>query len=1029
MRDRFNQAPPVSSSRDRYSSMDHSSNRSGEYGSRASGYLSDAGSSSLRSYGTSHNDRALSVSRDYSSRAPSVSRDYGSRAPSVSRDYGSRAPSVSRDTGRYGGYNSTASRESSPVRTSSRSTRDFTSSTRDLGSTYAREKEKARQREYAPSAYEQRRARTSDYNLTAFSSRLSRQNSEPSLTSRQPSKESISSKKSDSESSDSIAESEMVSDDEMDPDFHYVVERGTYPKGEEPEEPETRKKKRIGKKSISKTKIKLRQKKVYERRRDRPVTIDNSIQVNVEELEKNCRRSSRYGSGSGYGSRYSSGSYGSSYGSGSYGSTYGTSGRYGGGGSSYGTTYTGRSSYRPGSSSYSSYKNKDEVKDSRRSRIDSTESDKSKSRHSSGSKENKQSAFVPKSRQRRSTLESDDEVFNHDTKLSSSEEEEEIDIPMKQSSFFEKQQQRTKLTPENLSLKDSIDKVRSWKKQLTETPPDSPVSPVPGGGRSPRSGKGKLMYTKSSSGDSVFMDEDDDAFNKEYRKSQLNMSKKKSARKSGSSSDAFSKGKMYAGVPQFPVDTEEINGEVSPRSKKKVLKIKIDRSPSPYDNFLSPGDKGGRSPSPYDNMGTPKVHPSKSMESIEDAQDEEQARLNRTQSMMSIDSIGRKKSLNHAKSMDSLSTATSLPDLVQPDTCKKKHSFISAFTDIDSFLDFTETEDDFDDLSDEEDKKKKEKQTAKTKSSLVRPSKQKGTVLASLSEDPEDTSNKKSTKRQSTKDSMPEDDDYYIYIGDWRDIDEVLSDDTEANKDKLLNGPKGQGQKLTLRIPLPDIQLGSIESLMDTPVPQTPDLPLSPLPSFPNSPTTSKNKLAQSMDQGLNQVGQSSKLSPDEKKANKQRVNKAKSVSTSNLDDLDSLLEIVSKAPARKKDKRTGQTDQAATFELFKSQSSTESINKSPSVDIPTGQLIDLSFASHSLGDKKLPENYSNEAVNQTLALQKTKGKKHITITELLDICKKEKDVKPPWMEEDDVNGMPLHSYTTMVELLDDMGVDCKKVL
>ncbi len=270
------------------------------------------------------------------------------------------------------------------------------------------------------------------------------------------------------------------------------------------------------------------------------------------------------------------------------------------------------------------------------------------------------------------------------------------------------------LTAENLSLKESIEKVKSWKKQLTVTPPDSPVSP-----HSP---------------------------NKDFRKSELNKADSSHSTQWGRQSGFQPKArpKFFAGVPQFPNSEEESESSTS-----------RDRSPSPYDNLatkppinkafgpnlkLKPPDtsESERSPSPYDNLG--KEVPSKASTNLKvpgklwSKQPSRGSKSGTTSSTTSDSSSSsssssesdsessesesaespsvapsedeRSTSMSRAPSTMSLASGmdqmpgtnlrrrasvTSLPDLVTSSQGPAR-TYISRVKDIDSFLDFTEDE-------------------------------------------------------------------------------------------------------------------------------------------------------------------------------------------------------------------------------------------------------------------------------------------------------------------------------------------------
>ena len=287
------------------------------------------------------------------------------------------------------------------------------------------------------------------------------------------------------------------------------------------------------------------------------------------------------------------------------------------------------------------------------------------------------------------------------------------------------------LTAENLSLKESIEKVKSWKKQLTVTPPDSPISP-----HSP---------------------------NKDFRKSELNKADTSHSTQWGRQSGFQPKArpKFFAGVPQFPNSEEESESSASTR----------ERSPSPYDNLatkppinkafgptlkLKPPDtsESERSPSPYDNLhkevpskaqtnlkvpgklwakqpsrgsksGTTSSTSTSGSSSSSSSSSESESESSESESAESASAAPsedeRSTSMSRAPSTMSLASGmdqmpgtnlrrrasvTSLPDLVTSSQGPAR-TYISRVKDIDSFLDFTEDEEFSEDEDEKGEKQKK----------------------------------------------------------------------------------------------------------------------------------------------------------------------------------------------------------------------------------------------------------------------------------------------------------------------------------
>ena len=69
--------------------------------------------------------------------------------------------------------------------------------------------------------------------------------------------------------------------------------------------------------------------------------------------------------------------------------------------------------------------------------------------------------------------------------------------------------------------------------------------------------------------------------------------------------------------------------------------------------------------------------------------------------------------------------------------------------------------------------------------------------------------------------------------------------------------------------------------------------------------------------------------------------------------------------------------------------------------------------------------DYSAQAIDEALDVLEIQG--HITIQDLLNICQKDKVMKPPWIEEEEDKYFT--GYKDLTEMLEDMNVDVKKVI
>lgn len=215
-------------------------------------------------------------------------------------------------------------------------------------------------------------------------------------------------------------------------------------------------------------------------------------------------------------------------------------------------------------------------------------------------------------------------------------------IPQKQQTSYllRKQAQEAAavapLTPENLSLKDSIEKVKQWKQQLQITPPDAPSSSRP-----PKIPKVPRQNYKKSD-------------------------EKKVAEDNASSAPSD----LISTRPMSPYDNMQR------------------RSPSPYDNLDQ------RKSSLFGLRNRILTAPSVDSLLTYGPTTEDRG------STMSLTSIGndrpKRSTFWGVRSVENLSgSILSLPDLARPEQMKK--GFISSLIDIDSILGYSDTERDFSD--------------------------------------------------------------------------------------------------------------------------------------------------------------------------------------------------------------------------------------------------------------------------------------------------------------------------------------------
>ncbi|ELT95082.1 hypothetical protein CAPTEDRAFT_202967 [Capitella teleta] len=1114
------------------------------------GYTSDA--ESTRSYGSSYSRPSSSTYGSSRNTSPprSSSRIGTDYSRSSTRDYSSSSK-PSKSYGSSTDYGSSATKKDYGTSYSSGST--YTPST---------PASRLRNTDYNLTPFSSRRtAKASDINLTPFSTRhtrassvldtssttkpYERSSSGSSMTSRQPSvsrqtsvdrtvsrqnSEEVKKKQKEEEEEkerekeklskqrrriqyDDSSDSEKEPDGKKDPNFRYLTSRATSPMDPDRDAMEMRQMRRKSERRfIARTKTK----KYPVKEKNRKRRLKNiHIQVNTEELDKFTGRF-----------RHEKNKYAK------YAKPLETRDKR--------PSYTSQSSTRSSSRS--------QLDSDRSSKIPSQSSIETpvtppaqhskeprkltekldKFNHKTGEAQDskpvpKQSGFKPKSRSATFSL-SHDEIESPRRSRTTQEDTEdesvfEDDIPAAQTSFVNKHERdKTKrvrvkklepkvaaLTSENLSLKDSIDKVRNWKKQLSSDGIlDEPAVYAQG------EHKKKKVLKKQESKDSTGSGET------------LKQKSRKSSREGLLSppsepeipeidiQDAdkkFKKKKMYSGVPEFPIEDNFDRLKPTANRGKKTL----NRSSSPYDNDESKPSKLANDKNKQNNKDAPVVvidhlvtsdsdatevmsqTPSESMMDYGDessivTSDEDFGSLQKGQSTMSINSMDtnatyslpRKGGKFPAMSMDSLaSSVSSLPDVVQS---SERGGQWSRVMDIDSLLGFTETEDDFeeDEFDSGSDFSCDDKSWDRKSKSWDR--KTQGSQLdLNLSPVHEESS---PFKRKAScdliddhRDKTPVNDHYddqydhhdvhedYIFIGQHKDIDEVFGEeDTQELKKFVPQTPKTpltpSSPLLSLKLPETPTDGGSADSLMDTPVPETPDVPLAPMPAFfPSSPTKllEPQRLAKSQDHiNRNDATPSPKPLSKVKKSKTSKSGRKTKSAAANLDDLDSLLDTISTSSSMKRSKKKETDTTVDAFDLFskdfkeeliaeveKTAPPAETLLDIDVVDdagqhplgIAVGKLIDIS--SDSNGENKdltaiktppakkfYPKNYSEQAIKE--ALEVLDKQEHITIQDLLTICQKEKIVQPPWiLDEEDKY---FTGYESLTELLEDLSVDVKKI-
>jgi len=575
------------------------------------------------------------------------------------------------------------------------------------------------------------------------------------------------------------------------------------------------------------------------------------------------------------------------------------------------------------------------------------------------------------------------------------EKQREEEIKMLKKKEEREQQQAAK---DNISLKDSIEKVKSWKEQLVSSIPAKATAPK--GGPSDELDINAIIGNQDEwrkkkpigrPGQTVANEPNDE----DQRPPQSTTAGRKTAAK-----------KTYGGVPAFP-DESTIIAHDHDSSKLMVPKTRANRSPSPYDNL-----RNQRPSSPYDNCQT--VYPS--MESlggfagdVSGSSDDESQHGTVSSSMrsqQSSKSTGRNIPLNKT-------VASSLPDLVTSSEGGRRspmvgggNKFIGRVQDIDSLLGFGETEDETDDVDNDYGSVMSAPSRSDVSSCGIN-----GRTAANampISPDEEHGPMSYTHLLNSAMYSSDSQDDR-IFIGDIEDIDSVFGNDLvptslgSSSMNAMATSPVIQQPRGNFGAPLhvvigqqQSVDLGSSDSLLDTPVPDTPDVPLSPVPAFFLCDSKHKND-------------NSSMAIPSIKLQSEETGN--------NVDLAD-----------RSSDSDDDSDDDGKSLDLVDSKSNgsrTDCDGQSVVDSVPTATLIDLDFTQESDSPDDEDEIENEAAVAAIEARQAANGQ--VTIGDIVEICRRvEQSCKPPWIEEEEDRRFV--GYNNVMEALESMDINVGKV-
>ena len=1058
------------------------------YGSSRSGYMSDTGTNKS-SLGSSYG-RASSLSRGsmYGSSAsinressvePRSSRpsraDYegggGGGGGRFSRSDWSRKPVTfgSSYTPKSGGYTPSTPSTSSV----SPKPHSFTPSyPKPTGTSYTAPT-RPKTTDYVLTPFTTRRStKTSDVNLTPFATRSSRQNAvtgqppEKAVTtekSKKTVKEPV--RKKSTDSSDSVEEPE--DDRDRIPNVRYLTSRATSPL----DSLRIERYRDRQKKKISRTKTKTYPMKVYKRKRDQPKVKDMGCQADENDIDNigKKKKTNRYEEFKETQSMLEA------------------------------TKKDNRITRKPPRSpEQNTVSISKAMVGNRREKFEKVSSPKQAP---------KQSSFRAKQRPAGKEIEYKKQEPMDSSAAEGDDEVEDDDSSVKQSGFKsnkwkkkavkpQKEQNVAALTPENLSLKESIEKVKKWKRQLQDSPPedwdfgddsdaqDHHKDKLQRQRSEMVSGKTAMLTgyerQKSTPGNYIHRQEDDssDGFSRDqspnYSKPPLSPGKnRKRVSRNHASFDDVSTSEDET---WFTRDISP-NRELSKSKQTLSVDQNTDRSASPYDNVEQYNrNNNQRSISPYDNVPHRKrippdsnamLYPGESMDSVATAGDLSPDPSNylgpgRTQSLLTLDSEqgAWKYKVPKAISMGSMSTSIqSLPDLI-PDY-NRSQVYIGGVQDIDSILGFTETEDDFsgDDDGDSDNFFDAESDMSDTSNGN-----------SCISTDDNLLTLPRSHNRHRNSANIEE----IVFTSDVRDIDDIFENRDDENTfqyglpeplpiPNAIASPETAKSPSSKSLQVPKspntAATGSSESLLDTPVPDTPDMPLAPVPLFEfPSPTSPNSRNVQSMENLSTPLLPTVILRKPSPKL--RRSTKAKSMC--NLDDLDSLLETISITNKPKTHRR--RKDDAEAFDLLNKEFKEELIEEAEDViqeeeedeefcdaspgsnpalneliptegqdsvdNVPVAKLIEFGCGILGSGldmnaiDGLYPKNYSAEAISEVLWVEQCKGT--VETAELLNVCKLHLPKKPEWLlQQEDAK---FTGYKNMKELLHNLGVDVKKV-
>ena len=1036
IRDRF-ALPTSSTSADRVSSsLDRHGGLSPSRYGLSSNSLSPSSSrtSTLeRHYDSSRPTSAkYSTTSDYTSTKSKDHSDYGSKSKDYSdygslkstTDYGLKSTSSKLSSRDYSASNKLTDSSATSTHTSDTRSSGLTTAATPAASSQPKTKSTVKSSAASLTPFTSSRVKATDSNLTPFSSRISKTSittdidktsllkEEPKVQSQKESHSSITSDEhvprarvriDSEESSESATEPEGGNKDTK---YRYLTSRATSPMeiDIDPFADDTKSRKKKGRRRLlSRTKTKRYDAKPQvSRGRHVAKTTNRDVQVDVKDLDKYCGRvrvdkdkfRDRH-------KNRADAEYLRSLQKTQYNKTTNTS-------------------------AFLSNAQSAEVSKARRESEetnDITERDSDVSRKPSSSAPTKQSAFKPKYNRRSSSenLFADDSQPTtlsaqtrqpHSSAIDTDTDYDDVFVPQssfttrtnlqKQSDMKKKQEvtaATTKILPltsENLIMKDSLDKVANWKKQMSNDKQES--------------WEDKKVQTKV--------------------RGKLDKSMSKGSVESTHDSGAIKSSASSKQLPQVTIECVGCGGETNARENDMCKSMESMHSFDEVSSLTSEDTKG------LSNL----------------------KRTQSFMSVASSDAVVNGSSLNRlskAISMDSLTTNTG--SIFEGN--RRGDSFIGRLKDIDSFLDFSEAED-FREFSDDDsyrDGHRMHSNRKEVRSDLLSPVDE--CPMSPGIESHSRKVGHKQRHRSMDDEIVYAGDERDIDNLIDREIVHYKTQPIGFARQTSADANSGQSN-LNILSPTtsqPPVALTTntslFDNLLDAPVPETPETPLMWEPLQPISYQSQQSlEKAQKDDEtdgstfskpvktvtkvnldDLDMLLDTISSTPNTKKPSKQ-----KEASTFNMFLKDAKHQLRKNmqppnAPKSIPQKITQPVTSTLTERRQKFGAAATGRRLKPG-EVPTANLVDLTFDENTTARNNLswdvpsenayPDDYSADAIAAVLEIARHKEK--VTLADLMSVCCRNVPIKPPWIVDEEEKRF--RGYQSLAELLYNLGVDVKKV-